>query len=183
MIGPLPSKPSGEATGADSAASNPERDRALANPLALPGRRRQKRAARGARDIEKEEEPADGVDNAEDTGETEMEEEMLHLEQAVKEDSLGRREPEDHSCMESTDSTAGRKTFCDPSSHASGEAWPSQSRHRTTIWGIRLQISEVQDAVSPPTTERQEETPGNQEDRRPEERRKETPMPVTTPEE
>ncbi|KAJ1172083.1 hypothetical protein NDU88_003935 [Pleurodeles waltl] len=127
--GPLPSSPSREATGADSAASTPERERALANPLALPGRRRQKRATRGIRDVEKEEEPADGVDNAKDTGEPESEEERLRLEPAVKEDSLGRREPEDRTCVESPDSTADREAFCDLSSHASGEAWPSQVRH------------------------------------------------------
>ncbi|KAJ1131497.1 hypothetical protein NDU88_009833 [Pleurodeles waltl] len=48
---------------------------------------------------------------------------------------------------------------------------------------IRLQISEVQDAASPPTTGRQEETPDNQEDRGSEERQTEAQMPVTTPEE
>ncbi|KAJ1199444.1 hypothetical protein NDU88_003278 [Pleurodeles waltl] len=93
---PLPSSPSGEETGADSATSNPERDRALSNPLALPGRRRQKRAVCGVRGVvDKEEEPPDGGDNADETGETEAEEETLQLKQAVKEDSLGRREPAD----------------------------------------------------------------------------------------
>ncbi|KAJ1118144.1 hypothetical protein NDU88_006339 [Pleurodeles waltl] len=121
---------SGVATSADSAASNPERDRALSNPLALPGRRRQKRAVRGSRGVvDKEVEPADGGDNAEETGETETEEETLRLEQVVKEDSLGRREPADHICVETPESAAAGEAFCDPSSHASGEAWPSQVCH------------------------------------------------------
>ncbi|KAJ1122186.1 hypothetical protein NDU88_000689 [Pleurodeles waltl] len=84
---------SGEATGADSAASNPERNQTLSNPLALPGRRRQKRAVHGARCGDEEEEPADGDDNVEEMGEMEMEEETLQREQAVKEESLGCREP------------------------------------------------------------------------------------------
>ncbi|KAJ1181298.1 hypothetical protein NDU88_006506 [Pleurodeles waltl] len=127
--GPLPSSPSGEATVADSATSNPERDRALSNPSALPGRRRQKRVARGTRDVDKEEEPADRDDNTEERGEMETEEEMQRLEQAVKEDSLRRQEPADRICVESPDSTVDREAFCDPSSHSSGEAWPSQVCH------------------------------------------------------
>ncbi|KAJ1207686.1 hypothetical protein NDU88_003076 [Pleurodeles waltl] len=126
----MPSSPSGEATGADCAASNPERDQALSNPLALPGRRRQKRAVCGSRGVvDKEEEPADGGDSVDETGVMETEEETLRLEQAVKEDSLGRQEPVEHTCEETPESTAAQEAFCDPSSHASGEAWPSQVRH------------------------------------------------------
>ncbi|KAJ1207685.1 hypothetical protein NDU88_003075 [Pleurodeles waltl] len=86
----MPSSLSGDATGADSAASNPERDWALSNPLALPGRRRQKRAVCGSRGVvDKEEEPADGGDSVDETGEMETDEETLRMEQMVKEDSLG----------------------------------------------------------------------------------------------
>ncbi|KAJ1219262.1 hypothetical protein NDU88_006831 [Pleurodeles waltl] len=104
-------------------------ERALANPLARPGKRRQKKTPRDARDVEKEEEPADGVNDAENTGETETEEEMLPLKLEVREDSLERQEPENHTCVESPDSTADREAFCYFSSHASGEAWPSHMRH------------------------------------------------------
>ncbi|KAJ1199445.1 hypothetical protein NDU88_003279 [Pleurodeles waltl] len=90
---------------------------------------RSKRAVRGARGVvDKEEEPADGGDNADEMGATETEEEMLRLKQAVKEDSLGLREPADCTCVETPESTAAREAFCDPSSHA-GEAWPSHVRH------------------------------------------------------
>ncbi|KAJ1080888.1 hypothetical protein NDU88_001077 [Pleurodeles waltl] len=66
----MPSGLSEEATGADSAASNPERDQALSNPFELPGRRWQKKTVRDSRDgVVKEEEPADGGDNADKTGE------------------------------------------------------------------------------------------------------------------
>ncbi|KAJ1208745.1 hypothetical protein NDU88_004128 [Pleurodeles waltl] len=123
--GPLPSSPSGNATGADSAASNPEKDRAFPNPVALPGRRRQKREVHGTKRVEKAEEPADGDDNAE---ETETEEETLRLEQAVKEYSLGCWESADQTCLESPEETAAREAFCDSPSHASGEALPSQVR-------------------------------------------------------
>ncbi|KAJ1217426.1 hypothetical protein NDU88_005020 [Pleurodeles waltl] len=88
----MPSSPSGKATGADSAPSNPEKDRAFPNPIALLGRRWQKRGVCGAKEVKKEEEPADGDDNME---ETETEEEMLRLEPAVKDYSLGRRESAD----------------------------------------------------------------------------------------
>ncbi|KAJ1119494.1 hypothetical protein NDU88_007679 [Pleurodeles waltl] len=58
------------------------------------------------------------------TGETE--EETLQLKQAVTEDSLGCREPADRAREETPDSTVAREAFCDPSSHASREACPSQ---------------------------------------------------------
>ncbi|KAJ1142313.1 hypothetical protein NDU88_008639 [Pleurodeles waltl] len=106
---PLPSTPSREATGADSAASNPERERALPNPALLPGKRQQKRETRSARGREKEEEPAEGVGNAKDQGETETEEETLQLEAAEMEESIGSQEPEDHPRVESPKSTAGRE--------------------------------------------------------------------------
>ncbi|KAJ1142361.1 hypothetical protein NDU88_008687 [Pleurodeles waltl] len=56
----------------------------------------------------------------------ETDEETLQLEQAEKEDSLGHQEPVNHTCVETPESTAAREAFCDPSSHSSGEAWPSQ---------------------------------------------------------
>ncbi|KAJ1191333.1 hypothetical protein NDU88_000649 [Pleurodeles waltl] len=117
--------PSGEATGADSAASKPEKDRAFPNPVALPGRRWQKREVCGTKRVEKEEEPADGDENEE---ETETEEETLRLEQAVKEYSLGHWESADQTCLESPEETAVREAFRDSSSHASGETRPSQVR-------------------------------------------------------
>ncbi|KAJ1143916.1 hypothetical protein NDU88_010218, partial [Pleurodeles waltl] len=123
--GPLLSSPSGEATGAYYAASKPEEYRAFPNPVALPGRRRQKRRVCGTKEVKKEEEPADGDNNAE---EMEMKEETLRLEQAVKDYSLGRRESADQTCPESPEATAPREAFRDSSSHASGEAWPSQVR-------------------------------------------------------
>ncbi|KAJ1124437.1 hypothetical protein NDU88_002898 [Pleurodeles waltl] len=108
----MPSGPSEEATGADTAASNPERDQALSNPFELPGRRRQKRPVRGSREgVVKEEEPADGGDNADETGEMETEEERLLLKQAVIEDSLGRQEPAARACEETPDSTVAREAF------------------------------------------------------------------------
>ncbi|KAJ1197677.1 hypothetical protein NDU88_001533 [Pleurodeles waltl] len=123
----MPSGPSEEATGADTAACNPERDQALSNPFELPGRRRQKRPVCGSGDsVVKEEEPADGGVKVDETGETETEEAKLLLKPAVTEDSLGCREPVDRAREETPDSTEAREAFCDPSSNTSGEAWPSQ---------------------------------------------------------
>ncbi|KAJ1176877.1 hypothetical protein NDU88_002144 [Pleurodeles waltl] len=89
---PLPSSPSGEATGADFAASTLEKDRACSNPGALLGRNQQTRGVCSAKESKTEKEPADGDDNAE---ETETKEETRQLEPAVKEYSLGHRESAD----------------------------------------------------------------------------------------
>ncbi|KAJ1081974.1 hypothetical protein NDU88_002146 [Pleurodeles waltl] len=117
----------GKATGADSAASTPEKDQACPNPGALPRRSRQTRRVCGAKERATEKEPADGDDNEEKTG---TEEETLQLEPVVKEYSFGRRESADRTCLESPEATAAWEVFCDSSSHASGEAWPSQVRDK-----------------------------------------------------
>ncbi|KAJ1185294.1 hypothetical protein NDU88_002088 [Pleurodeles waltl] len=83
------------------------------------GTPRWKRGICGAKEERKEEEPADGEDNAE---ETETEEETLRLELVAKEYSLRRRELADRTYLESPEATAAREAFRDSSSHASGEA-------------------------------------------------------------
>ncbi|KAJ1138960.1 hypothetical protein NDU88_005339 [Pleurodeles waltl] len=129
--GSLSSSPSRETTGADSHTSNPEKDRAFPNLVAPPGRRWQKREVCGTKWEEKEEEPADGGNNAGETEkkeepadggsnaeETETEEETLRLEKAVKGYSLGCRETDDQTCLRSPKETAAREAFRVSSSHA-----------------------------------------------------------------
>ncbi|KAJ1190668.1 hypothetical protein NDU88_007405 [Pleurodeles waltl] len=121
----MPSGPSKEATGAD--ASKPERDHVVSNPFELPGRRRPKTPVCGPGDgVVKEEDPAGGGESADETGETETEEERPLLRPVVTEDPFGRREPADSAREEAPDTTAAQEAFHDTSSHASGEAWPSQ---------------------------------------------------------
>ncbi|KAJ1178991.1 hypothetical protein NDU88_004230 [Pleurodeles waltl] len=124
----MSSGPSKEATGADADASNPERDHVLSNPFELPGRRQQKRPVCGPRGFVKEEDPAEGEENANEMSEMKEEEEQRLLRPVATEDPLGRQEPADSAREEGPDITAAQEAFHDTASHASGDAWPSQVR-------------------------------------------------------
>ncbi|KAJ1178990.1 hypothetical protein NDU88_004229 [Pleurodeles waltl] len=124
----MPSGPSKEATGADTAASNQERDHVLSNPFELLGRRQQKRPVCGPRGFVKEEDPAGGEENVDEMSETEEEEERRLLRPVVTEDPLRCREPADSAREEGPDITVAQEVFHDTFSHGSGEAWPSQVR-------------------------------------------------------
>ncbi|KAJ1211242.1 hypothetical protein NDU88_006603 [Pleurodeles waltl] len=92
-----------------AAASNPERDHVLSNPFELRGRRGEKTPVRGPGDgVVKEEDPAGRGERADETGETETEEERL-LQLVMTEDPLGRREPVDSAREEAPDTTAARE--------------------------------------------------------------------------
>ncbi|KAJ1080163.1 hypothetical protein NDU88_000383 [Pleurodeles waltl] len=122
----MPSGPSEEATGADADTSNQERDHVISNPFELSGIRRQKKpvCAPGKEDEEKN--PVGGGERTDGTGETGTEDEQRILRPVAIEDPRGRREPTDNAHEGAPGSTAAREAFHDNSSHASGEAWPSQ---------------------------------------------------------
>ncbi|KAJ1175848.1 hypothetical protein NDU88_001133 [Pleurodeles waltl] len=124
----MPSGPSEEATGADAAASNPERDHVISNPFKLTRIKWQRKPVRGPGQEVEEKDPVGGGERSDETGETGTEDERRILRPVATEDPLGCREPTDSAPEGAPVSTAAREVFHDNSSHASGEAWAGQVR-------------------------------------------------------
>ncbi|KAJ1177723.1 hypothetical protein NDU88_002975 [Pleurodeles waltl] len=123
----MQSGPFEEATGADAATSNPERNSMPSNPFGLPGITRQRQTVCAAGKEDEEKIPAGGGERAEETGGTGAEDEWrLQRTETIEESSgCGKRMESTHEGV--TAPTAAQEAFHEVSSHASGEAWPNQS--------------------------------------------------------
>ncbi|KAJ1209653.1 hypothetical protein NDU88_005026 [Pleurodeles waltl] len=128
------SGPSEEAAWAEADASNPERESVASNPLELLGITGQLQTVCAPGKQEEEETPAGRRERAEEAGATGEEDEWL-LQRSVKiQEQNGRGKRTESAPEGSTAPTVAREVHREFSSHASGEAWPTQVR---PYYGLR----------------------------------------------